>query len=145
MKTLIALAIAAASFTQPLFARSGETVNAKTTAHFNTDFAGASGLWNPGSQYNEVLFYWHNTLMDAFYSPEGELIGTFHHVETIELPATAFPRIAKHYKGYVLKGASYMERPGQEPVYYVTAQSTRRIYILEVNLQGHVKTFKQLR
>jgi hypothetical protein len=141
----LALAVVAASFTQTVSAHSGPSETSKAAAYFNANFNGVSGVWDMKSQYDEVLFYWHGTLMDAFYTKDGDLIGTFHHVENTELPEAARRSIAKDYKGYILEGASFMDKPGQASAYYVTVKSPSRIIILEISAAGEVSLFKTLR
>jgi hypothetical protein len=166
MKTLIILALIASSFTKPASAATAITVNAKATttdsgsafnpfndaavnakatAHFNAEYNGVDGIWDVNEQGSEVLFFWHDTLMDAFYNKDGDFVGTFHHIEMINLPASALKHIAKEYKGYSLKSVSVMEKDGQAPLYYVTVESPSRMFVLEVNTNGDVSEFKKIR
>jgi hypothetical protein len=150
MKNLIAFIVVAATLlTQPAFAAAklfdGKTARAKATAHFQTTYQGTDGIWDVNGNTTEVLFFWHNQLMDSFYDANGDLIGTFHNIETSELPASALKQVKADYKGYELKGASVMEKDGQAPVYYVTAESASRMFLLEITQDGEVIVFKTLR
>lgn len=145
MKQLIAIALAAATFVQPAFARSGETTNTKAAKSFHADFKGADGVWGTRNNLDEVLFFWHNTLMDAYYDKDGELVGTFHEVETNALPEAAIKDISRHFRKYHISYVSEMEKPGQESVYYATVQSTRHMEVLEISADGDVKVFRSLR
>lgn len=145
MKKFFAIALAAASFTQPAFAHSGETTNTKAAKSFSTDFKGADGVWGMRNNLDEVLFFWHNTLMDAYYDKDGELVGTFHQVETNALPNSALKNLSRHFRKYHITYASEMEKPGQESVYYATVQSTRHMEVLEISSEGEVKVFKSLK
>jgi hypothetical protein len=122
-----------------------ETANTRAAFRFSTDFKGASGIWSDEQNYNEVLFFWHNELMDAYYDKDGNLIGTFHQVDASELPAKATSKIASWYKGYDVKSTTVMEKDGQDPVYYVTVQSPAHLLILAVDQTGSVEEFKTIR
>lgn len=121
-----------------------EAVSAKAAAKFNADFKGATGIWNNEKDYEEVLFFWNNKLMDAFYDREGNMIGTFHQVEKSELPGKAAEKIASWYKGYDIKYMAAMESD-QDTLYYVTVQNAAHLRILEVAGDGSVKEFKTIR
>ena len=122
-----------------------DAFNAKAAASFNADFKGATGLWNLAQGYNEVLFFWNNDLMDAYYDKDGNLIGTFHEVSADRLPAHAADKIASWYKGYKMTFSSVLERNDQEPVYYVSVENAAHQLVLEVTSNGLVKEYKQLR
>jgi hypothetical protein len=148
MKNLITfLVVAAAALTQPALAANktfdGKTAKAKAT--FVSTYQGIDGFWNENANNTEVLFFWHNQLMDSYYDINGDLIGTFHNVEASELPASALKQIGSDYKGYQIKSTSVMEKDGQAPVYYVTVESPSRMFILEVSKAGEVNVFKTVR
>jgi hypothetical protein len=148
MKNLITfLVVAASALTQPALAANkmfdGKAAKAKAT--FVSTYQGADGIWNENGNTTEVLFFWHNQLMDAYYDVNGDLIGTFHNVATSELPANSLKEIGSDYKGYKIINTSVMEKDGQAPVYYVTVESPARMFILEVSKAGDVNVFKTLR
>jgi hypothetical protein len=148
MKNLITfLVVAATALTQPALAANkmfdGKAAKAKAT--FVSAYQGVDGVWNENGNTTEVLFFWHNELMDSYYDENGDLIGTFHNVEASSLPANAVKQISSDYKGYEIKNTSEMEKDGQAPVYYVTVQSPARMFILEVTKAGEVNVFKSLR
>jgi hypothetical protein len=148
MKNLITfLVVAASALTQPALAANktfdGKAAKAKAT--FVSTYQGADGIWNENGNTTEVLFFWHNQLMDSYYDVNGDLIGTFHNVEASELPANSLKEIGKDYKGYKIINTSVMEKDGQAPVYYVTVESPARMFILEVSKAGEVNVFKSLR
>ncbi len=151
MKNLFAfIVVLASAIAQPALAANsklfdGKSAHAKATAHFQTSYQGADGLWDTNGNTTEVLFFWHNQLMDSFYDANGDLIGTFHNIEASELPAPALKQISADYKGYALKGASVMEKDGQSPLYYVTVESPSRMFLLEITKGGEVIVFKTLR
>jgi hypothetical protein len=149
-KIIIAAAVVTASLTSQAFAGngetkvnakaaiSGETANAKVTARFNSDFQGASGIWNIQGSYDEVLFVWRSQLMQSYYTKDGQLIGTYHRIEAAGLPAAALLKILTGYKDYQLKDASIIERPSQDPGYFATLVGKGRILKLEISADGEV-------
>jgi hypothetical protein len=152
MKKFFAILAIAAVTATPALAATGagatpelETANAKAVSSFNADFKGAAGIWNNEKSYNEVLFFWHNELMDAYYDKDGNLIGTFHQVDVTKLPGKASDKIASWYKGYDVKSTTVMEKDGQDPVYYVTVQSPSHLLILSVDQTGSIEEFKTIR
>lgn len=122
-----------------------DAFNASAAASFNADFKGATGVWNFSQGYNEVLFFWKGDLTDAYYDMDGNLIGAFHEVNTDRLPARASEKIASWYKGYTMTFASVLERNDQDPVYYVTVENPQHRLVLEVNGDGMVQEYKQIR
>ncbi len=150
MKNLITfLVVAATALTQPALAANkmfdGKAAKAKAKASFVSTYQGVDGIWDTNGNTTEVLFFWHNQLMDAYYDANGNLIGTFHNVDASGLPAVALKQIGSDYKGYEIKSTSVMEKDGQAPVYYVSVQSPARMFILEVSNAGDVNVFKTLR
>jgi hypothetical protein len=145
MKKFFVLAFAVASFIEPAFAFSGETANTKATRSFNADYKGASNIWSTRSGCDEVLFFWHNNLMDSYYTKDGNLLGTFHQVDYTELPYDAQKSLATTYKNYHINNVSMLERPGQDSKYYATVQSDRHLLILEISTDGNVEIFKSIR
>ena len=153
-KFLSILAFAAVSAT-PAFAANGAAskkaavneaaVNARTISKFNADYRGATGIWNNERNYDEVLFFWHSNLMDAYYDKDGNLIGTFHEVNPTQLPGNATAKMATAYKGYTIKSATMMEKDGEDPTYYVQVQSPAHLLILEVDNSGSIQEFKTVR
>ena len=142
MKKFFVLAAIATVAALPVFARNGETTAA---AHFNADFKGATGVWNSGKMYNEVLYFWHGTLMDAFYDLDGNLIGVFHDVDASALPAKSADNIKNWYKGYEVKEITMMEKDGQDPVYFVSIESATHARVLQVSKDGQVDPYKNIR
>ena len=150
MKNLITFFVVAATvLTTPALAANkmydGKTAKAKATANFVSTYQGTDGIWDASGNTTEVLFFWHNQLMDSYYDANGDLIGTFHNVEASSLPAGALKQIGSDYKGYEIKSTSVMEKDGQAPVYFVTVQSPARMFILEVNKAGEVNVYKTVR
>ena len=143
MKKFLVLALAAAFFAKPAAAFSDETANTKAAKHFNAEYKGASNIWSNRNGYDEVLFYWHNTLMESYYAKDGTLIGTFHQVDYTALPYDAQKELSTTYKKFHINCVSMMERPGEDPVYYVSVQN-RHTYILEISVRGNVDTFKYI-
>ena len=153
-KFLAILAFAAVSATPAFAAKRAaakgaaadvETVSARAVSKFNADYKGATGIWNNERSYDEVLFFWHNNLMDAYYDKDGNLIGTFHDVDRTQLPGKAVARMAAAYKGYTIKSATMMEKDGEDPTYYVQVQSPAHLLILEVDCAGSIQEFKTVR
>ena len=144
MKKLFVLALAVAFFAKPASAFSGETVNTKASKSFNAAYKGASNIWSTRNGYDEVLFFWHDTLMDSYYTKDGSLVATFHKVDLTTLPYDAQKELATTYKKYQINCISMMERPGEDPVYYVSVQN-RHTYILEISTSGSVDLFKYIR
>lgn len=155
MKTIFTLALLASVSASPALAANGasdggspatvETVNAKAVSRFNADFQGATSIWNNEALYSEVLYFWHNNLMDAYYDKEGNLIGTFHDIKPAELPCNTLQQINDWYKKYTITSTLMMETENEAPTYYVTIQSPAHIRVLEVKSDGTVTEFKTLR
>jgi hypothetical protein len=145
MKKFLIIALVALISGKSVSAMNGETTNTKAVTKFNADFKGATGIWNEGKTYNEVLFYWHNELMDSYYDKEGNLIGTFHQVEATELPAGSLDKIGSWYKGYTIKNTTMMDKDDEPSVYYAIVESPTHIVILQISQDGDVELFKTLR
>ena len=142
-KFFAAASIISASFTSPVFAHNdlhtaSDKVADKVANRFNADFKGASGIWNITSNYDEILFIWHDQLMQSYYTKDGQLIGTYHHIDAAQLPAQARETIRTQYKGYELKNASIIERPNQAPGFFATLVGNGRVVKLDISSEGEV-------
>ena len=148
MKKFLALAaiiLTAASAKADTKSLNGAKVNDKAEAHFSDTYKGATGLWNVDNNYNEVLFFWKDTLMDSFYDKDGNLIGTFHEVTPASLNEKVRSRIASWYKGYHIVSASIMQRDDIDDVTYVKVASDKHIRILSVDTNGLITDFQTIR
>jgi hypothetical protein len=124
---------------------SGTKVNDKAEAHFSANYQGAAGLWNVDENYNEVLFFWKDTLMDSFYDKDGNLIGTFHDISVNALPEKVRGQIASWYKSYRIVSVSVMQRDDIDDVTYVKVASDKHTRILSVDTNGSVSEFQTIR
>ena len=131
ISALLAITVAASSF-----AAEGNNVSYTVRNNFSSQFKKASDVqWTSGENYTKATFILDNVRTEAFYSAEGEFIGTNQAITLEELPVNAKRAFAKKYDGYTVKEAIRFEG-SQESAYYISAEDGRGSVILKVEDDG---------
>ncbi|WP_026768332.1 hypothetical protein [Asinibacterium sp. OR53] len=141
MKKLFLAVLIAASIGTSAFAADATHLNYRVKSAFEAAFAGATNVsWHIKPQFISFAFELNNEKMEAFYSSDGEQIGTSRHVSFDKLPASAVKKIKANYPDYQVKEAVKMDLNG-ESNYYVSLENGNLKRILEVSEYGRVSLF----
>ena len=137
---LIAVAIGTSAFADP------STINRKVLNHFASEFSDAENVnWKVTTQFAEATFVLDGKKMQAFYNPEGEMIGTSETFAFNKLPKQALKTIAKKYPfpPYQLDECILFTNGDGESKYFVSFQTTKEKLVVEVSALGGVSEFKK--
>jgi len=133
---LFAIAVASSAFAGP------GNVNIRVLNNFNSAFKNASGTtWSATGNLAKATFINDNVKMEAFYSLEGELIGTTKGISMDEIPVKAKRSFAKKFNGYTVKEAILFEG-ADETAYFISADNETESVIVKVSENEQVSTFK---
>jgi hypothetical protein len=83
------------------FATEPEKVTPVVKAAFENDFSKASKVsWERSNDFYFASFTLNNVVVDAAYTPAGELIGTSRRITTEQMPLSISLAVAEKYAGY---------------------------------------------
>lgn len=134
---LVTVAIATSAFA------GSNNVNVLVLNSFNHAFRNASNVaWTSREDYAKATFTLDDVKMEAFYNPNGELIGSSKGIKMDELPVNAKRTFAKKFSGYTVKEAIRFEG-NDESAYYISADNDTESVIVKVSDNEQVSTFKK--
>ena len=134
-------------------------VSYQSQQQFYTDFGAIPGaVWERDGLFDKVIFNENGVTKKAFYDMDGSLVGTIVDKSFSDLPANAQRYIDKKYAGYakgdvvffddnelnstdmILYGDSFED----EDNYFIELSRDNKDIVLEVNMNGNVKYFKDI-
>lgn len=116
-------------------------VNFRVLNAFEAQFAGATDAdWTVTNDYTKVKFTLEGEKVEAFFSSNGDVIGTSRKTEFRRLPLSAIQKIKKAYANYQVTETIEFELQGDRK-YYVSIENEKERKILEVSLYGQVNVF----
>lgn len=137
----------------------GDEVSVLAKDHFYVDFGDLKPVWKRTNYFDEASFVQDGKKMTAYYDMDASLVGTTTPSDFSAIPESAQRDIKKHYKGYdigpvtlfddneanssdmILFGSSISD----EDNYFVELSKDSRKVILQVNMEGAVSFFKEVR
>lgn len=135
--TLLAVSLAASAFAKDV------TVNVAAERNFKVEFKNAANVtWTATVDYTKASFILNNEKMEAYYSPEGEMIATSKSIAVESLPVSAKRTIAKKLEGYTVREAISFEG-SNESSYFISADNNKESIILKVLSNGQVSIFER--
>lgn len=142
MKKFLFSALLLVSIVTVSFAKNPKLVNNKVLNAFSTEFASATDVdWSVNSQFVQASFNLDGKKINAFYSFNGDMIGTSHTATLDLLPQRVQNTIAKKYAGYTIGEIMHFEN-SDEKAYYISAENDHKTLVLKV-LNNHVSVFKK--
>lgn len=127
-KIIVTLAIAFVTMS----AVAGEVkVSARVLDAFEEQFTSATDVtWTEASNYYKVSFLFNGQKVSAFYSLEGELVGTTRNISSLDLPINLQAALKKDYKGYWI--SDLFEVSNTDGIsYYLTVESAESKLVLK--------------
>jgi hypothetical protein len=107
MKKLITAAVLStvllvnAAFANKTNRNKNEDVNYKVETTFKQEFATAKEVsWQKTDNYYKAVFKINNELVNAFFTPDGEMLGVVHNMLSTQLPISLQTSLRKEYDGY---------------------------------------------
>ena len=117
-------------------------VNYRAKTTFDAHFAGATNVtWTQRETYTKASFVIADQAVEAFFSPEGELVGSSRKIEFSKLPLEAIQTIQKKYSTYTVTESIEFDQNGERN-YFVSLADGKKKQILQVSLYGSVSIYK---
>lgn len=143
MKKLIIAAIIAVSVAGSAFAAPTASVNYNVLSSFKSAFKGAADVqWTIKQDFVKASFIINNERIEAFYSQDGEEIGTSKVISLDAMPVDAKRAFAKLYSNYNVKEAIHF-KAAEENAYYISAENEKETVIIKVGENNQVSVFSQ--
>lgn len=121
-----------------VFANGKSDVNDKINESFKKEFSGAESVkWNKVEDYQRADFFFHGHRAIAYFSDNGEFLGSARDILFDELPLAVIRSLDKHYDGadlieineiFNIEGTSY----------WLTVERQNKQYRIKVNTQGEI-------
>jgi hypothetical protein len=143
MKKLLLSALIAVSLVSSAFAASGENkkVSLQITKAFESNFNEVGNVtWNITEKFAKATFVLNDVTTEAFYSPDGEFIGTSQAIALDKIPTVAKRAIAKKYVDYTVREAIKFDGV-DETAYYLSVENDKKSIVLKV-LNYSVSVYK---
>jgi hypothetical protein len=137
LATMVVVTFATTAFAEPT------KVNYLALKNFTSEFKKASDVsWSTAGEFVKATFVADNQRMEAFYTSEGEKIGTSRGISIDELPLKAKRAFAKKYESYNVKESILFEGT-DENAYFIKAENDAEEVIVKVSEGGSVSVFKR--
>jgi len=144
MKKLLIAVLIVTTLATSAFAKAPTTVNYVAVKNFNIEFRHASDVkWSSTENYIKASFVYGNERMEAFYTLDGEKIGTTTGISLEQLPVKAKRAFAKNYSGYEVKQGILFEGV-EENAYFLSAENEKESLIVKVYDNGSTSVDRKI-
>jgi hypothetical protein len=142
MKKLFIAALLTLTVATSAFASDEKGLNANLLQDFEAQFESAENVkWNTSSKYIKASFEVDGKKRDAYYSLDGEFIGSSRKITLEDLPVQAKRTFAKRYSDYTVKEAIKFDG-AEETAFFVSAENEKQSVVLKITSAG-VSVFKK--
>jgi hypothetical protein len=140
-KLLILIAIVFAT----QFSFASETPAASLAkSSFNRDFYTATNVeWQHTDSYEKVSFAMNATVMNAYYTPDGELIAVVRNIIAEQLPLKLLIELKKDYGCFWISDLFEVVNESQDD-YYITVEDADTKLILKAKVNKSWKVYKRI-
>lgn len=129
--------------TQLLFANDVPSYGSSVKS-FNRDFHSATEVqWQHSETYDQVSFVLGDRFMNAYYTPDGELIAVIRNVISDELPLKLLMDLKKNYSGLWISDLVEVVN-GSDDEYYITLENADEKLILKARANKSWKLYKKI-
>lgn len=140
-KLLILIAIVFA--TQLSFASETPAASLAKTS-FSNDFYTATNVeWQHTDSYEKVSFNMNNTVMNAYYMPDGELIAVVRNIIAEQLPLKLLIELKKDYGCFWISDLFEVVNESQDD-YYITVEDADTKLVLKAKVNKSWKVYKRI-
>ena len=139
----LAIAILGSAFATPASKEPSVTVKAA----FAKEFATVKDVqWEAAEKEGvyEARFTFNNESLQAYFTEEGEFLGTTRIISVARLPLPASNALARNYAGYHIVGVFEYSRP-ESVAYYITMSNAKGGLILEATGNGELTVYKRIK
>ncbi len=145
MKRLLIAALIVLAAGSSAFAMDGtKKVSAQTINTFKVLFPGAKEVsWDENVEKGllSATFVLDEETLTAFFSGDGELVGTTKKIDVKDIPAKALRKIKKDYASFKITDAIEFTQEDTSNIYVMVEEGNKK-QILEVTAYGNVCVFK---
>ncbi len=134
-KLLTAAVLSTILLVNGAFANKNDNVNDNVTNRvenaFKQQFAQAKEVsWQKTDHYYKAVFKMNNETVNAYFTPDGEMIGIIHNMLSTQLPINLQTSLKKNYEDYWI--TELFEFAKQESNgYFITLQNADQVITLE--------------
>ena len=140
-KLLILIAIVFA--TQLSFASETPAASLAKTS-FSNDFYTATNVeWQHTDSYEKVSFNMNNAVMNAYYTPDGELIAVVRNIIAEQLPLKLLIELKKDYGCFWISDLFEVVNESQDD-YYITVEDADTKLVLKAKVNKSWKVYKRI-
>lgn len=142
----IAAALLSSSFTYAADKKPGiKEPSTKAKQAFNTEFATVSDVeWTTVTNEGvyQATFTFNNESLQAFFTEEGDFLGTTRRITKSQLPILVLNQLGKKYAdAHVVTIFEYSKQEGLE--YYITITTEKGAQILKASGNGELSVYKK--
>lgn len=142
MKKFFIAAVLAVTVAGSALAADASKLSYRVKSNFETMFEGAKEVnWTIRESFTKANFTLAGEKVEAFFSPEGELIATARKVQYGTLPFKALKKIEKKHPEAKVEETIELDQDGDKS-YFVSLHDNGKKEILQVTLSGAVVAFK---
>jgi hypothetical protein len=139
---LAAIAISATSFATP--EADVSKVSLKVLNKFRTEFATVDQVeWEVKKEFIKAKFSEDGIALEAFFTQDGDLIGTSKHIDRADMPSASRKALTKAVTGSELLELIEFNSSEKGTVYYASIQKDGAKRILEISATGFVSDYKK--
>lgn len=143
MKKVFFAALLAVSVAGTAFATPSGSVSYRVLTHFTADFGRPADVtWTIKDDFVKASFTKNNERVEAFYTVEGEMIGTSKEINLKDLPEEIKKTMENKYPMYAITAAILFEN-NEESAYFVSTQNEKETLIIKISLNNQVSVFSQ--
>lgn len=136
MKKLFIALVATVTFSATAFAAPVTKISHVVNTSFKREFGDAKNVqWGSFSNYTYAAFQQNNENVRAYFSNNGDFVGTGKAIVISDLPTFAKRNIARRFTQYNLRDAIVFETP-EETAYFITAENEKQSVIIRVTSFG---------
>ena len=147
-KLATVLTAAVLLFSASSFAANGNEgkTNAKVAASFQKAFSIAKDVnWQKNDAFYFATFKVGNSIAEAAYNEEGELLATSRRVELSQLPLSITAALAQQYEGYTVGNNAMEITCNNETHYYLTIANAKNVLKLKCAANGDITLEKKVK
>lgn len=124
---------------------SDENVNKEILQSFNTEFASAKEVtWTVQENYVRAEFTFNGQRVNAFYSPEGDLLGLSRYITSYDLPVFLQANLKKSYNNYWISDLFEVTK-ADATSYYITLENADTKLVLKAMPGSDWSTHKKIK
>ena len=130
-KLIMAAVLSSVLLVNAAFANKQEDVNYRVEAAFKEEFAQVKDVsWQKTGNYYKAIFRINNELVNAYFTPEGEMLGIIHNMLSTQLTINLQTSLRKDYDGYWITELFECARQDSNG-YFITIENADRTITLQ--------------